>query len=296
MTEPLLRTVDLLGEQWMLLILQSVFLRVRRYDDIRVRLGISPTALSSRLAEAVRVGVLERVPYQSVNRVRHEYRLTEHGLALWQLLISMWTWERDWAVDRRIMLPDLVHIDCGQSTAAPLGCRDCGQRVWLSAVRAQRREPLLFFPAPAGVFAARTTPGWPPTRCFSSPPPWNCSAIAGPSACWPGLSLARGTFPNSSATSASSRVCFGGRLARLVELGVMRTAAATTRADARAYDLTAKGRAFFPTLAFIADWSRTRYPDTPPALTLTHRGHRFVPALLCHHCHTLLQRSRVHPH
>ncbi|WP_344315128.1 winged helix-turn-helix transcriptional regulator [Fodinicola feengrottensis] len=295
MTEPLLRTVDLLGEQWMLLILQSVFLRVRRYDDIRVRLGISPTALSSRLAEAVRVGVLERVPYQSVNRVRHEYRLTEHGLALWQLLISMWTWERDWAVDRRIMLPDLVHIDCGQSTAAPLGCRDCGQRVWLSAVRAQRREPLLFS-GTSRRFRRKDN-----TRLAADPLLFFPATMELLGDRW-SVGLLAGAFLGARHFSEFERdlgivpSVLSGRLARLVELGVMRTAAATTRADARAYDLTAKGRAFFPTLAFIADWSRTRYPDTPPALTLTHRGHRFVPALLCHHCHTLLQRSRVHPH
>lgn len=276
----------------MLLVLQSVFLRVRRYDDIRTRLGISPTALSSRLSEAVRVGVLERAAYQSSNRIRHEYRLTEHGLALWQLLISVWTWERDWAGDRDTSLPDLLHLDCGQPTAAPLGCRQCGQRVWLSAVRADRREPLLFsgtsrrfrrkdsrrlavdpllfFPVTMELLGDR----------------WSVGLLAG------GLLGAR-HFSEFERDLGIVPSVLSGRLARLVELDVMRTTAATTRTDARAYDLTAKGRAFFPTLAFIADWSFTRYPEVEPALLLMHRDHRLEPALLCDHCGTLLERSRV---
>ena len=49
--DPLRKALELLGDQWTLLILQSLFLRFLRYEELRLRLGISPTALSGRLRD-----------------------------------------------------------------------------------------------------------------------------------------------------------------------------------------------------------------------------------------------------
>jgi DNA-binding HxlR family transcriptional regulator len=86
------------------------------------------------------------------------------------------------------------------------------------------------------------------------------------------------------------------RLSRLVEVEVMVTAAATTRTDAHAYRLTPKGIAFFPALAFIAEWSREfEVEGQKPELTLDHAvcGQRLRPVLLCEHCGKPLERDRV---
>lgn len=293
MTAPVLRTVDLLGDQWLLLILQSIFLRVRRYDDIQRRLGISPTALSGRLADAVDAGVLVKVPYKSSNRIRHEYRLTGAGLDLWQLLTSIWTWERDWMSPRG--LPDLVHLRCGQVTSAPLGCAGCRQPVRLTEVGFERREPLLltfqtrrrFRRTDSSRFAADPLLFFPTTMELLGDR-WSVGLLS--------VAFLGGQhFSEYERVLGIAPSVLSGRLARLVELGVMRTTVGTTRTDARAYHLTAKGRAFFPTLVFIGDWTLSQHPEVKPSIVVTHTScaRTLAPCLLCSSCGDVLTRTSV---
>ncbi|WP_163509899.1 winged helix-turn-helix transcriptional regulator [Fodinicola acaciae] len=293
MTAPLLRTLDLLGDQWILLILQSIFLRVRRYDDIQRRLGISPTALSGRLSDAVEAGVLVRVPYQSSNRTRHEYRLTSRGLDLWQLLTAIWTWERDWMSPRG--LPDLLHRPCGEVTSAPLGCADCGQPVRLTEVAFQQRQPLMltgqaqrrFRRTDSSRFAADPLLFFPTTMEMLGDR-WSVGLLS--------VAFFGGRhFSEFERALGIAPSVLSGRLARLVELGIMRTTIGTTRTDARAYHLTAKGRAFFPTLVFIADWTLTQHPAIEPTVLITHTpcGSTLAPCLLCSSCGHVLTRTTV---
>ena len=164
--DPLRRALELVGDQWTLLILQGLFLRFRRYEELRLRLGISPTALSGRLRDMVEAGMLTRVPYRDARRTRHEYRLTERGLELWPLLISIWAWEREWVEGRREVLPTLIHLDCELATSAPLGCGGlrppgrCPRRPGYAAGHAPAWRPRR---RPSGS-AARTPSPWPTTR------------------------------------------------------------------------------------------------------------------------------------
>ncbi|WP_020666754.1 winged helix-turn-helix transcriptional regulator [Amycolatopsis nigrescens] len=294
--EPVRHALDLLGDQWTLLILQSVFLHIRRYEELRRRLGISPTALSGRLNEAVAAGILTRVAYRDHNRTRLEYRLTEQGLPLWSLLVSIWAWEREWVAGRREQLPALTHLDCGVETAAPLGCGGCLRTVRLRDVdaaqgkpatipmpstsrRFRRRDadrlagdPLLFFPATMELLGDR----------------WS-------------IALMVSSFFGAEHFSEYQRELGIGpsvlsdRLARLRRVGVLRTGTAGTRTDAHAYRLTEMGRAFFPALAFIVEFARTRCPSGEAGVFLRHRdcGHRLAPVLLCDHCGKPLERNAV---
>jgi DNA-binding HxlR family transcriptional regulator len=77
----LARSLAVVGDRWTLMILREAFLRVRRFEDFQSRLGIARRVLAERLTKLVDEGVLVRQPYQS-GPVRHEYRLTDKGLAL----------------------------------------------------------------------------------------------------------------------------------------------------------------------------------------------------------------------
>ena len=60
--------------------------------------------------------------------------------------------------------------------------------------------------------------------------------------------------------------------------------------------MTAKGLAFFPALAFIAEWSRGfEVAGQEPDITLHHVecGERLRPMLLCDHCGRPLTRKSV---
>src|SRR4029078_6429399 len=85
------RTVSVIGDRWTLLILRDCFLRVRRFEEFQVRLGITRPILASRLRKLVDDFVLARVPYHETP-LRHEYRLTQKGLDLYPIVMAMVHW------------------------------------------------------------------------------------------------------------------------------------------------------------------------------------------------------------
>ncbi len=119
---PIGQALTILGDRWVLMILQRAFLlHVRTFAGWRDELGISESVLASRLKELVACGIFETAAYRN-GRVRYEYRLTERGLGLWSLLVAIYSWERDWT-DRE--LPPLIHDACGHESRPVLGCGHC---------------------------------------------------------------------------------------------------------------------------------------------------------------------------
>ena len=117
------RTLDVIGEKWTLVVLREVFQGIRRFEDMRVRTGIPRQVLSTRLARLVAHGILRRESYREPGqRVRQEYRLTQKGIDLHPVLLSLMTWG-----DRHLADPDgpsleLYHRDCGSAVRLELRC------------------------------------------------------------------------------------------------------------------------------------------------------------------------------
>jgi DNA-binding HxlR family transcriptional regulator len=87
------RTLEVIGEKWTILVLREVFNGVRRFDDIQRHIGIPRPILSDRLHRLLDEGVLRRIEYREPGqRARHEYRLTETGLELQTVLLSLMEW------------------------------------------------------------------------------------------------------------------------------------------------------------------------------------------------------------
>lgn len=119
------RTLELVGEKWSLLLLREVFSGVRRFDDLRRRTGAPRQVLSARLATLVSAGLLRRHPYREPGqRTRDEYRLTDAGMDLYPVLVSLLRWG-----DRYLVQPtggpsvELTHRDCGEPVDQVLRCR-----------------------------------------------------------------------------------------------------------------------------------------------------------------------------
>ena len=55
--------MDLLGDQWTLLVLREAFYGVTKFDQFQVSLGIARNTLSERLDRLVGAGLLDRVRY-----------------------------------------------------------------------------------------------------------------------------------------------------------------------------------------------------------------------------------------
>jgi DNA-binding HxlR family transcriptional regulator len=118
------RSLEVIGERWTLLIIRDALKGVRRFEDFRVRLGIAHNVLSDRLNHLTEAGVLARSLYQS-RPDRYEYVLTERGLDLWPVVMSLLLWgDRHFAPDGPPVLT--LHHGCGGRLTPALTCADCG--------------------------------------------------------------------------------------------------------------------------------------------------------------------------
>jgi DNA-binding HxlR family transcriptional regulator len=118
-------TAELVGDRWTVLILRDAFLGVRRFDDFQKDLGIARNVLTDRLAMLVEAGIFSLRPYED-RPPRFEYRLTEKGRDLYDLLVTMWRWGDKWSPPEERFLRRLIHIDCGAVTHGVIRCEGCG--------------------------------------------------------------------------------------------------------------------------------------------------------------------------
>ncbi len=120
------RSLEVVGERWSLLILRSVMLGVRRFDDLLEELGITRSVLTTRLQRLADEGVLKRVPYQE-RPTRYEYRATAKGRELFPVITHLLRWG-DAHYPEPTGAPRVIeHRDCGGRPDDHLLCDRCGE-------------------------------------------------------------------------------------------------------------------------------------------------------------------------
>lgn len=135
------RSLELIGERWSLLIVRDIFRGVRRFDDIQKSLGIARNVLTNRLERLVEEGILVKRRYQE-RPPRHEYMLTEKGIDLWPVLVSLVKWG-DKHEPGGAGPPIVVrHKACGGEIDDHFTCTRCGARAWARDAYVERRIPI----------------------------------------------------------------------------------------------------------------------------------------------------------
>jgi DNA-binding HxlR family transcriptional regulator len=118
------RTLALIGDRWMLLVLRDVSNGVRRFDDLVAHLGIARNVLSRRLTSLTGAGLVVRTAYRVEGaRERYEYRLTHAGRELMPVLLAFMVWgDKHLAPDG----PPAVarHADCGAPVRVSITCEE----------------------------------------------------------------------------------------------------------------------------------------------------------------------------
>jgi DNA-binding HxlR family transcriptional regulator len=129
-------TLAVIGERWTLLVLREAFLGVRRFEQLQRNTGMARNILSDRLNRLVAHGVLRRDLYQERPR-RYEYRLTEKGLDLYPVLLTIMDWGAKHLGGSAMTL---THKSCGATVMPHIACPACGEHVTARDVRAVREE------------------------------------------------------------------------------------------------------------------------------------------------------------
>ncbi len=86
----LAQTLNIIGERWTLLILRDAFFGARRFGQFERSLGIAKNILTARLNMLIDEGIMER--RTTPEGAHSEYVLTEQGLDLQPILLSMTHW------------------------------------------------------------------------------------------------------------------------------------------------------------------------------------------------------------
>ena len=122
------RTLQILGDRWIFLILREAFFGIKYYDQFISNLGIATNVLSSRLKILTDHGIMEKKKDAHDAR-RVKYRLTEKGLDLYSITLAFMQWGDRWLSDDSGPPLTLFHKPCGQKLTPTMNCSYCGQEI-----------------------------------------------------------------------------------------------------------------------------------------------------------------------
>ena len=135
------RSLELIGERWTLLIIRDIFRRTRRFDELQRNLGIARNVLANRLDRMVDEDILVKRQYQE-RPPRYEYLLTEKGIDLWPVLVSLVKWgdKHEPGADGPPVI--VRHKECGGEIDDHFTCEECGARLWAREAYVEQRLPV----------------------------------------------------------------------------------------------------------------------------------------------------------
>jgi DNA-binding HxlR family transcriptional regulator len=130
------RTLEIVGEKWALLAIREVFLGNRRFDEMVRRTGAPRDTLAARLRTLVEAGIMERSQY-SEHPARYEYRLTQAGLELNPVILTLMRWGDRYLAGEEGP-PLILEHNCGHRLVPQVTCEACGEPVEAGSARPLR--------------------------------------------------------------------------------------------------------------------------------------------------------------
>jgi DNA-binding HxlR family transcriptional regulator len=122
------RSLEILGDGWTFLVLREAFFGVKYFDQFQANLGIATNILSNRLKVLVENGIMQREKDKTDAR-RVEYRFTEKGRDLYQIVLAFMNWGDRWLADEEGPPLVLHHETCGNRLKPVMSCDHCGKAV-----------------------------------------------------------------------------------------------------------------------------------------------------------------------
>jgi DNA-binding HxlR family transcriptional regulator len=139
---PVARGLSVIGDRWMMLVIRECFFGIRRFDRMQERLGITRHVLADRLRKLEADGVLRREAYQE-RPIRHEYRLTDKGKALYPVLVTLIDWANTNVPAEGGSSVSLLSRETGEPIEPKLIDVRTGNKITLQTVRAVANEKMI---------------------------------------------------------------------------------------------------------------------------------------------------------
>jgi len=115
-TCPVARSVRLIADRWVLLIIREAFDGITRYSDFQKNLNVAKNILSDRLAKLIEAQILKNQP-ASDGSAYLEYVLTEQGLALFPVIVALRQWGEQFLFSEGQVHSILVEKNSGEELA-----------------------------------------------------------------------------------------------------------------------------------------------------------------------------------
>lgn len=135
---PVFKSVEEIGDRWVLLILRECFLGYKRFEEFHQNLRVSKSVLTVKLNHLVSKGILKKHPYKTEKgRTLREYRLTRKGFDLIKLVYAMLEWGNKYLIEDGHNTLGMVHretreklkIGLFSNTGQPAGWSDIDLKI-----------------------------------------------------------------------------------------------------------------------------------------------------------------------
>ncbi len=140
------RTLEILGDRWIFLIIREAFFGVRYYEKFQSNLGIATNILSDRLKILVENGIFEKQRDDRDAR-RIKYKFTRKGIDIYTITLSLMQWGDRYLSDGDGPPLNLYHKTCGNHLKPVMSCAHCGEPIKATDVsfenspEIQKKEP-----------------------------------------------------------------------------------------------------------------------------------------------------------
>lgn len=286
-----LATFDVIGDRWMLLLLDAMFAGVESWSELSSTLAVSPSTLSKRLTQLIDAGCAEK-------DASGVYRLTPRGVALFPISAASDEWRMAWDNPDKSLQPSWVHR-CGQPLRSRSACGACDRDIVVSDVT--------FRPGPgAGAAPPRVGRHFRNSRAGASdwhdgePSSRYLQVMGDRRAATLLAAFYQGAhkFDEFEEITKLHPAIVTDRLRKFQLLGLAHTRLYQERPDRYVYSLSVPGRALYPVTVQMMHWGDQWVfgPGREPLL-LIHKpcGERLQGVVKCRHCAQPVQHADVRP-
>jgi DNA-binding HxlR family transcriptional regulator len=281
------RTIDVIGDGWSFMVLRECYFGVTRFERFQDVLGLPRTTLIARLRRLTDLGLLRPTVY-SDRPLRHEYRLTRAGVAMYPVMMALMQFGDKWLAGDKGKPLQLVHRSCGKPCSTYVACSHCLNEISPYRVSYREGPGAGKSPVPNNRKTRRSAD---PTSLERRRPSSVARALQVIGDRWSFMIIREAffrvrRFDDLQTSLGIAPNILADRLQRLVADGIFDRVPYQNGPERFEYRFTDKGRDLFGPMIAMLRWGDDWLSGGQPPLQLTHLdcAHDFSPVVVCDQC------------